>query len=287
MNKLYSFELNKKETIEEPVIEKNDKGEEIKVLKKIDKLIPYKYFLMKPGRILMEKAEIFYNKVFWQCQREGILPLTQLQKRFSDDGGILTKDETKWREETYEKVWTKQVEYKELVDKTSRTPEEEEKMKKTLEEIVNVWTTIQEFEENKGGNLYQNTAESVAKNRQTLWWAVHLAYQEVDGKNKPLFGEGDYEEKLKTYDAFNEGDDEFSLNLAKRIFLVASLWNFGRANTQEEFEIAIKTAEARGIINVALAVQSIEDKNEKRNETANDPINVQPKEAKQVVASGT
>jgi hypothetical protein len=286
MKKLYEFTLYKTEQVEEKVSDKNDKGEEITITKKVDKQIPYKYFFAKPGRVLAEKAEIEYGKVFWQCQKEGILPLSQLQKRFVDDGGVLNQDEVKWREENYEKIWAKQAEYKELTDKISKTGEEEEKVKNLLGEIVALWTNVQEFEENKGGNLYQNTAESVAKNRQSLWWVAHLSYQEIDGKNKPLFGEGDYEEKLKIYDAYNEGDDEFLSNLVKRFFLIGSLWNFGRASSQEEFEISVKTAEAKGIIDAATIIQNIDKKNEERTETSNDPVVSTPAKTESVIVTG-
>lgn len=255
MKKIYEFTLEKTVNSEELVIEKNEKGEEIKVLKPITRKVPQKFFLAKPGRVLREKAEIYYNKIFWECQKEGILPLTQLHKRFSDDGGILTQEEDKWRKDAYETVWNKQAEYKALTEKQELNTEETEKAKKLLDEIVDVWADIQTFEESKGGTLYQNTAEAVAKNRQTLWWMVNLIYSEDDkGNTKLVFGDGSLEDKLNVFDNFNEGEDLFNNNLAQRAFTATSLWNFGRAETQIDFDVAMKAAEAKGLLAVASAI---------------------------------
>jgi hypothetical protein len=255
MKKLYAFTLHKNSEIEEVQISKGADGKEVKTLVKVNKKEPLNYFFAKPTRVLSEAADLEYNKIFWKCQKEGIMPLTQLQKRFVDDGGVLSKDEVKWREESYETFWTKQAEYQELYKKTSRTPEEEVALKVLLDEIGQIWTDLQQFEESKGSNLYQNTAESVAKNRQTLWWTVHLAYQDLgNDKVKSVFGDGSYEDRLKAYDSYNEGDDVFNADLAQRFFFITSIWNFGKAQTQEEFDIAIKTAENRNLIN---AVETI------------------------------
>ena len=61
MKKIYSFKLEKTVEVEETQIQKNDKGEDIKVLVKVKKQEPYNYFIMKPGRALTEEAELYYN----------------------------------------------------------------------------------------------------------------------------------------------------------------------------------------------------------------------------------
>ena len=49
----------------------------------------------------------------------------------------------------------------------------------------------------KEDGLYEETAESRARNKVILWWMLHLAYSEKDGTETPFFGAGSFDERLE------------------------------------------------------------------------------------------
>ena len=60
-------------------------------------------------------------------------------------------------------------------------------------------------------SLYEETAENRARNKVILWWMLHLAHAEQEGKDVEFFGSGDLEGKLKIYDEIDEGEDIFEM----------------------------------------------------------------------------
>lgn len=262
MKKIFTFTLNKEIESEEVQISKDEKGQEVKTLVKVKKNEPHNYFIARPNRVINDGAEMFYQKIFWQCQKEGILPMSQLSKRIIQDGGILTEEESGWRDKAFARFFELQSEQKALNDKKDKTTEENEKLKSLTEEIVNIYSDLQEFEQQKVGNLHQNTAESIAKNRQSMYWALFLSHEDLGNeKYVPIFGNGDYEDRLKVYDNFEEKDERFTNQLIQRLFLACSLWNLNKIQTQEEFEISVKAAEKQGLIDAIETITKLTEEN--------------------------
>ena len=244
MKKIYSFELSKTEIKEEPVIEKNDNGEEIKVLRKIEHKIPQKYFIKKPGRVLTEAADLYYNSQFWAFVKAGILPSSQLQKRYLDDEGVLSKDQRKEYNELYDKLFQKQAAHRALNSKTEKLDDDKKESEKIMNEIVEIMSTLQSFESKTSAELYQNTAENLARNKTALFWTLMLSEKELENdKSEPVFGKGEFEDRLKKYDEFEAAEDPFTFELIQRLLLVTSLWFFGKAETQEDFDLLLKVSE--------------------------------------------
>lgn len=251
MKKLYELTLYKTIEVDEPVKSIDAEGKEITIISKVSQKNPHKFFLAKPGRFLREEAELFYNSIYWQCIREyNIMPISQIQKRYLNDGGILSDQQKKDYNGLYEQLFSKQSEQITLKNKTDKTEEDKAAENKILEEIVDIYTQIQDFEGKAGNAIYQNTAENIAQNRTSLWWMLHLAYKEVDGKEIPLFDGETYKQKLKSFDVLEEKEDPFDLQVFNRLNLVASLWYLGKAETQEEFDLGVKVAENKNIISV-------------------------------------
>lgn len=248
MKKLYTFTLNKEIEIEEPQISKNDKGEEIKLLVKVKKQEPHTYFISKPTRSLMEGAEIFFASVVSKCISQGILSVSLLQKRVLNDGGILSNEQKKNYEDLYNKLFEKQSTHKNLLAKIDATEEDKIETEKVFKEIVDTLTEIQNLETQTGNNLYQNTAENIARNRCAIFWTLNLSYKEENGKEIPIFSGKTYEEKLVSYDKLEEDGNEFDIKLISKLFLVTSLWYLGKAETQQDFDILLKMSENQGIL---------------------------------------
>ena len=90
--------------------------------------------------------------------------------------------------------------------------------------------------------LYEETAESRARNKVILWWMLNLAYDEKGEKETPFFGEGSFEERLERYDEIDEGEDIFEIIVARKIAYYVSFWFVGRPNSQKEFQEMIDLA---------------------------------------------
>lgn len=246
MKKIYEFSVSKDNFVEKPVIRKDESGVEIKVLEKINEPIISKYFLAKPSFSIKQESNLYYESVIGECYRRGILSSIQLRKRFINDDGILSDEEKK----SNESLWTKLWEIKAEILKLNEDQEvNKEKLKEANDQIVDILTSLQTIEEKSGGNLlYEHTAEKLANDRTVIWLFLNLSYKETgNGKYEPLFGKGAFEDKLKKYEEIelNDGDD---LDLYQKLILIASLWYFNKAETQDDFDNLIKVAENQNLL---------------------------------------
>jgi len=91
-------------------------------------------------------------------------------------------------------------------------------------------------------SLYEETAESRARNKVILWWMLHLAHAEQDGKDVEFFGSGDFDAKLKRYDDIDEGEDLFEIITARKFAYYVSFWFVGRPNSKREFQEMVDLA---------------------------------------------
>lgn len=246
-----TFTVYKDEEVDDIQISKDANGAEIKTSKKITKSVPYKYFIRKPNRELTESAGLFFDSYFWKCVKQyDIQPANLLAKRYINDGGTLSEDEKKNYQSLYEKLFTKQAELKALQEQKSE--ESKEKETKLLDEIVNLFGDIQTIENNNSSNLYQHSAESLARNKTCLWWTLFLSYQDLgDDKQKEVFSGKTFEEKLVKYDEMEENEDKFEIELIQKLLLASSLYYLGKCETQEDFDIAFKLADNSKILDLA------------------------------------
>ncbi len=262
MRKLYSFKLDKETEIDEIKTSTID-GKEVKIVEKVKNKIPFNYFIAKPGRALTEESDIFYNSTFWKLVRSGILPQNQLRKRLSDDGGVLSEEQSKQYNDLYDKLFQKQAEHRSLNLKSDKTDEDAKQSEKVMDEIVDIMSTLQSFEVKTGAELYQNTAESLARNKLCLFWTLMLSYQDKDGKEIPVFGDGDYEKKLKRYDEIELKEDPFEYELIRKCLLICSLWVFQKAETQEDFDLLLRVSENSELIEATKTLGIKEESQEK------------------------
>jgi hypothetical protein len=264
MRILYRFNLSREIESEEIQLSKDADGKEIKTLVKVKKQEPYTFFVAKPGRKLTEDSELFYNSVYWDAVKKGIMPATQLQKRLINDGGVLSDEQSKEYKDAYDKLFSLQSEHRVLNSKTDKTEEEKKTVEKLMEEMIEILTKIQNFENKTGSELYQNTAENLSRNRTSLWWTLMLSHEEKDGKEIPYFGPGSYEDKLKVYDSMEEKEDVFEFEIIKKLLLTTSLWYFGKAQTQEDFDVLLKLGENQDLINASDIIAKEDKKQEEK-----------------------
>ena len=246
MKTLYQFEIKKQIEVEEPIVKTGEDGKEIKVLEKVKKDEPHKFYIKKPSRALFDDADLFYGVVKSEGIRAGLLPRALLIKRFLNDGGALSEDENKSMTTVFEDFDKKLSEYQRLNLKEATQKNEEEKAKQEvlLKELVGLQGDIEDFEL-KQNDLFKDTAEHRAKVHAILWWVLNISYME-NGKAEPVpfFGEGDFKQKQVKYDDFieNEADirakgDEYLLEALKKFSYLISFWYSGKAAKFEDFKV--------------------------------------------------
>lgn len=258
MKKNLSFTIYKEVEVDETETSKDEKGNTIQITKKVKKKEPRKFFIIKPGRSLVEDSELFFSSIYWRCVKDyNIQPSMQLQKRLLDDGGVLSIEQKKEYNDLNVKLFEKQAEYQKLNSKSDKTEQEKIDVQKLLDETVEIFNNIQLFENKMGSLLYQNTAENIARNRTATWWMLHLSYEELsDGKTKLVFGDGSYQDKLKIYDQIEENEDLFEIEMVKKLLLATSLWYFQKVQNQEEFDVMLEAYNQSEIID---AVSNIDE----------------------------
>ena len=235
---LYTFTINKMETTETVEVSKNEKGEEIKIVKPVKTEKPVSFCLKKPNRQLFDEAELFYGVKLAEAIKAGMLTRTLMIKKYDGDGGIFTQNEVNRIRDVLVALGDLQKEALELeAKKEQKTQEDENKLIVLNERIDTLRLELVDIENNKN-NLFEQTAENRAKNKTMMWWVLHLSYRKEEGGTyTPLFGEGSYESKIRAYDQMEEEGDEFLKKVMNKFAYFVSFWYSGRASKQEDFKI--------------------------------------------------
>ena len=237
MKKIYDFTVNKKEMVDKTEVIKDDKGGEITQTKKVEEMIPHKFFVAKPNRSQVEDSEIFRAATESEYIRRGVISATLLQKRLLNDGGVLTEQEKKEYDTLRETFIEKQAIYAKIIEvaEAERTEEQNVKTKELIKELGDIMERMGQIE-NSSSSLFNRTAETLARNKTVLWLVLNLSHEDKEGKNIPFFGAGDYDARLKKYDEMEEREDEFEYSVIKKLLLICNLWYLGKATTKDDFD---------------------------------------------------
>jgi hypothetical protein len=235
---LYTFDVNKE--VDEKVESKstNDAGEEVTVsqVKTVDK--PVNLSLRKPTRKMYDDGELFYGVQLSEGIKAGLLTRTLLAKRYQNDGGVLSEPEKERYSVLYLNLFNKENDLQRIQVNLDNLSDniKKDKITDTLMEMAELRRELQEFE-NSQSSLFDNTAETRAKNKTIMWWVLHLSHIMNEAKDwKPLFGEGSYDTRLARYDEIEEEDSEWKTEAVRKLAYFVSFWYSGQATTEEEFE---------------------------------------------------
>ena len=249
MKRIYEFTVNKEETVKEESVEKKKDGTEVTTAKDVKKEVPYKFFLRRPTRAMTDEAELYYGVKLAEGIKAGLLTRALLEKRFENDGGTRSDDENKEYQKIIEKLQGFHKEQSKILDisEKKRTPAQKKRLKELDNEIKPTRRALRDLQMVED-SLYEETAESRARNKVILWWMLHLAHEEVEGKgeekgkDKEFFGAGNFDTKLERYDEIDEGEDFFDLVVARKFAYYVSFWFVGRPSSQKEFQEMIDLA---------------------------------------------
>ena len=255
MKRIYEFTVNKEETVKEESVEKKKDGTEVTTAKDVKKEVPNKFFLRRPTRAMTDEAELYYGVTLAEGIKAGLLTRALLEKRFENDGGTRSDDEKKEYDKIIEKLQGFHKEQSKIldVDEKKRNPAQKKRLKELEKEVKPTRRALRDLQMAED-SLYEETAESRARNKVILWWMLHLAHIEEGEKEREFFGEGELDKKFVRYDEIDEGDDYFEVLVARKFAYYVSFWFGGRPNSKKEFQ---------EMIDLALAMDEEEEKKKK------------------------
>ena len=236
---LFEFSINNFDEVEETIESKDENGEDIKTIKKVQKPREIAFALKRPNRKLYDQAELFYGVKMSEGIKAGLLTRNLLAKRYEDDGGAFSESEKKRYSELYLAIYNKENEYQRL---QLNLDEKDSDLKTQLSqslltEIAGMRRELQDIE-NSQSNIFDQTAENRAKNQVIMWWVLNLSHWKEHDHNDfaPFFNGTSFEARLDSYDQIEDSDDVFGNEAIKRLAYYVSFWYMGRAANQEDFE---------------------------------------------------
>jgi len=208
-----------------------DNGETITNIKKLA--------ILKPNRRLREDGELFYAAETSRFARAGVLPKAAWGTILSNGGGSISEKEREVYGTLLLKFRDCSFELQTILIKpeTERSDIEKKRSDELISELDDIRKDIQGFEASQL-SIFENTAEAKARNRTILWWVLNLSYiQNEQNELVPLFNGSSFEDKLNSYDIYEETqkEDSFILGVIRRLTYLITLWFLGRAESKEEF----------------------------------------------------
>tara|TARA_Y100000593_G_scaffold95031_1_gene198594 strand:- start:78267 stop:79313 length:1047 start_codon:yes stop_codon:yes gene_type:complete len=298
---LYTFKVNREVNFREDSTETNDKGEEIKVSKTVKKSRPVLVRIKKPGRKLFDEGELYYGVKLSEGIKSGLLTRALLAKRYQNDGGSMSEPEKERYSELYLQLFEKENDLQRLQVNLDNISDEEKKDKITdlLIEMSELRRELQDFETAQSA-LFDQTAETRAKNKTIMWWVLQLA--QIEKKNDEIkdyhwykkeeeastdkekkaveeeiaklefvnvFDGETLEDKMDKYDELEDGGDEFWQEALRKLAYFISYWYSGQADSEEDFqrvEEFLQAEENAGLVEEGEGLENLEGLEEEEEE---------------------
>jgi len=225
-NNKWFYEFDTKEKVNK------DNGETITNIKK--------FGILKPNRRLREDGELFYASETSRFARAGVLPKAAWGTILSNGGGSISEKEREIYGNLLLEFRNYSFDLQSILIKpeSDRTEQEKVKSEELLEKLEDIRKEIQSFESSQL-SIFENTAEAKARNRAILWWVLQLSYsQNEQNEYVPVFSGETFEEKLESYDFYEEDqkEDSFILGVIRRLTYLITLWFLGRIDSLDDFK---------------------------------------------------
>ena len=200
--------------------------------------IEHQFLIARPDLRLKQTGDLYFAQQVSEFIRAKVLPRAAFQAILQNNGGSMSKEQEIYYAECRQTARKKFLDFQSKSRKTEaeRSDAEKEELFALLQDIVALRQEIQTIE-NEQVAIFNNTAESKARDKTILWWTVQLS-KKVEDKNIVDFFEGENtEEKLNKYDELAEDDEDnaFVISVAQRLSYLIALWYLGRAVKYEEF----------------------------------------------------
>ena len=229
------YETSVKKLVEEQVKENRvENGETLEITRTIKKAKPISIALRKPDRKINKAGEMFYAKSLAEYLKMGLMPFSLVAKRYANDGGVLTDKETnRIKELKAEAVKLEAVFYGIDGSETVATPSDKNAALRRLNEINMEVSNIS----NAYADIYDTTVEIKARNDTMEWWVLSLAYIKLDDKEyTPLFAGETHEERIASWEVFEDRENEFEMEVMKKLSFLTSFYITARNSSDKAID---------------------------------------------------
>lgn len=242
MENIYEFTVEKSEKKRVEVERKNKKTGEVETIVQ-NKTVktPVKFVVKKPTRRLADEAEVFYSIQLSKAIKMGIVTKAMLVKKYADNGGALSEEESRQLLKSLKKLNDLENEYQ-LISSTkedskkSRKEELEIEISTLKREMINLESSLQ--------SVYQHTADAKAEKETLLWYLVNLSKIETEKGELVNWFEGlDYEEQLEDFYKKYEEEDGFNSKVVSKLSKIVGYWFYAQSATKENIDEFIKEDE--------------------------------------------
>lgn len=250
-NTLFNFSINIEKEVEEEAEKKSKrKNKETgkmevvtsKEIVKVNKEVPYTFYVKKPNRTEMEDGDMFYSLELNKFIKMGLLTKAMLAKQYGNQGGVWSEKEQKIYSDLMYKMHQKQLEVQQfsLLSKDGKlSKRQKEKLDQTVKEMAQSKRELTEYEMVQN-SLFDHTADVKARNRCIMWYILHLTYFVEGEEDTPVYEqyfEGDsFEEKYLNYQDKEELADEIYEKVIDQISSVVTIWYISGNQEQENIK---------------------------------------------------
>ena len=234
---LYKFTIPKTVKVEKTEVQEDGS----KLIKTVEEEALIKFAIAKPNRTLLDEGEYFYNQKYNEYIKGGILPEILLRKLYGNENGIFTEKEKNEYVDLYIELGVALSKIKELESKDNITEEDKTNISSLLARKNEIHAEISQYE-NAKQSIFENSAETLARNKIIFWWLLTLLLEEKGGEYVPAFDGETHEVRAKQYDVITEEIDDDTVNgkfyskLIERASFLVSLFFMNGASKPEEFE---------------------------------------------------
>lgn len=250
---IYTFTVNKKAKISEKRVEKytDESGveKERTITEEVEKDIPVEILIKQPNRKQIQEAEMVFSIEMSRCIKSGVLTKAMLLNKYSDNGGLFSKQESDELTNLYTELNKLQLDVVNLnlVPEQERAENHIETVISKQNKIIEVRKEIVE-RETSYLTLFNHTADTKAQNKCVLWYVLHLShYKDPSQKHNdfvPIFEGKTFEQKEEKLFELEENDDELYKLVYGKLASVISFWYFTGKADASEFDKVIKEQNA-------------------------------------------
>jgi len=238
---IYEFTIKKSEVKKVETQRKNKDGEEETVLSNKTVKTPVKIVVQKPTRRMADDAEVHYSVELSKAIKMGIVTKAMLIKKYADNGGALTEDESKELLRSLKKLNDLENEYQLIVG--TKDKKQKKKADELEVEIISLKRDMQALETSLQ-SVYQHTADAKAERSTLMWYVINLAKEETsDGSLVSFFNGVDFEQQLEDfYDKFESGKG-FDYEVVSKFSKIIGYWFYSQESTKEDIDKFIESDE--------------------------------------------
>lgn len=231
---IYEFAINKEREVrvEKQRVNDNQETETVVVTEKQD--IPVRFAIEKPTRKLADKAELFYSVQLSKAIKAGIVTKAMLVKKYADNGGALSEEETTELLKKMRDIQELENEYKlvatsEDEDKAEKLKSIEKNIAVLRRDLINLESSLQ--------SVYEHTADAKAERDTLIWYVIQLSkIVDEEGNRVDFFSGLNYEEQLEDFYNKYESDDLFDVEAAATLSRAVGFWFYSQDASQDDIE---------------------------------------------------